>query len=332
MKKKLIYLAVLVFSATLYAGCEKEFNPKNEGEGNLVPKTVEFDPALPKISVNGTELHSEAFGNPVDPMIVYLHGGPGCDYRNGLNIKNLVNDHYYVVFYDQRGSGLSKRHPKDSYTIQVMLDDLSAVIQHYKTSPSQKIFLFGHSWGAMLATEYINKYPNAVAGAIVAEPGGFNWDQVKKYSERSRKIKLFDEATNDAVYHDQFLTGSENDHAIIDYKLALSSAYTYSKNNPEGIEGPSPVWRKGAAVFNKLLEVGKNEGFNFTDNLHQYTTRVLFLYSENNKAYGQAFANELASAFTNVQVSEIKGTGHEMIYFKWNNVYALVLPYLNSLR
>jgi proline iminopeptidase len=332
MKRKLLYLVALLFSAVLLVSCKKEIDPKTEGEGTLVPKTVVLDPNLPRISVNGTQLHSEAFGDPSDPMVVYLHGGPGCDYRNALNIKNLVSNHYYVVFYDQRGSGLSERHPMDSYTIQLMLDDLSAVIQHYRTSPSQKIFLFGHSWGAMLATAYLNKYPDAIRGAVLAEPGGFNWEQVKRYSERSRKIKLFDEATNDALYHDQFFTGNDNDHAIIDYQFGLSSAYTYSKNNPEGIEGPSPVWRKGAAVFNKLMETAKKEGFDFTDNIRRYTTKLLFLYSENNTAYGQAYANELASAFVNVQVSEVKGTGHEMIYFKWDNVNALVLPYLNSLR
>jgi proline iminopeptidase len=332
MKKKLVWLAALIFSVVLFVGCKKEFNPKTEGEGTLVPKTVELDSSLPHISVNGTVLHSEAFGNASDPMVVYLHGGPGCDYRNGLTIKSLVNNHYYVVFYDQRGSGLSKRHPEDSYTIQQMIDDLSAVIQHYRSSPSQKVFLFGHSWGAMLGTAYINKYPTAVNGIIVAEPGGLTWEQAKKYSERIRKIKLFEEATNDAIYHDQFFSGSDNDHAIIDYKMGLSSSYTYAKNNEEGIEGPSPVWRKGAALFKRFMELGKEEGFDFTGNLQQYTTKVLFLYSENNKGYGQTFANEVASAYVNVQVSEIKGTGHEMIWFKWDNVNALVLPYLNSLR
>ena len=332
MKKKFFWLAALLFSALVFISCKKQFDPKTEGEGTLVPKTVELDQTLPQISVNGTVLHSEAFGDPSDPMVVYLHGGPGSDYRNALSIKSLVTSHYYVVFYDQRGSGLSKRHPKNSYTIQLMLDDLTAVIQHYRTSSSQKVFLFGHSWGAMLATAYLNKYPSAINGAVLAEPGGLNWDQVKQYSERSRKIKLFDEATNDALYHDQFFSGSDNDHAIIDYNLGLTSAYTYSRGNEEGIEGPSPVWRKGAAVLNGLLKLGKKDGFNFTGNLDQYHTKVLFLYSENNRAYGPSFANELAAAFVNVQVSEVKGTGHEMIWFKWDNVNALVLPYLNALR
>src|SRR5689334_5590654 len=137
----LSYLMAVLFTVSLWS-CKKELSPNDTGA--LVPKTVDQDPTLPWISANGTQLHSEAFGDRNDPMVIFLHGGPGADYRNGMNVKALVNNHYYVVFYDQRGSGLSKRHPKDSYSVQVMLDDLTAVIEHYRSSPTQKIFLFGH--------------------------------------------------------------------------------------------------------------------------------------------------------------------------------------------
>lgn len=330
MKSKLMYFTAFLFFTSLLWSCEKELKPDDPGA--LVPKTVNQDASLPSILVNGTQLHSEAFGNPADPMVIYLHGGPGGDYRNGLNVKNLVANNYYVVFYDQRGSGLSKRHPKDSYSIQTMLDDLTAVIQHYRTSPSQKVFLFGHSWGAMLTAAYINKYPTAINGAILAEPGGLTWEDLKQYSENSRKLKLFDEVVNDVLYPDQFLSGKEDEHDVLDYKLALSSAYTYSPNNDEGIEGPSPFWRNGAAVLKKLFEIAEDEGFDFRNNLGQFSTKVLFLYSENNRAYGETFAKREAAAFPNAQVSKVNGTGHEMIHFKWNNVYALALPYLDSLR
>jgi proline iminopeptidase len=329
MNRKIFYLAFL-FLAALTLSCKKEFSPNDPGA--LVPKTVDQDATLLSISVNNTQLHAEAFGNPDDPMVVFLHGGPGADYRNGLNVKKLVTNHYYVVFYDQRGSGLSQRQPKDSYNLQLMLDDLTAVIQHFRSSPTQKVFLFGHSWGAMLAAAYLNKYPVAISGAILAEPGGLNKPLLDEYSEKSRRIKLFEEATNDALYPDQFLNGGVNDHEIMDYKLALSSSFTYAKNNVEGIEGPSPFWRNGAAVMKKLFEIADAEGFDFTTDLGKYHTKVLFLYSENNRAYGKAFAEKEAAYFSNVQVSEVKGTGHEMIYFKWQNVYDLVLPYLDALR
>lgn len=326
-----VNLAILAMATTLFfASCEKEMYIKEPG--NLVPKTVDQDPNVPSISVNGTLLHSEAFGNPNHPMVIYLHGGPGSDYRNALNVKQLVDNNYYVVFYDQRGSGLSRRHPRNSYTIQLMIDDLSGVIQHYRRTPDQKVFLFGHSWGAMLATAYVNQHPAQIAGLILAEPGGFTDEMVKEYGELSRELKLLSEAANNAVYLDQFLTGRENDNEILDYKLGLASSYTYSKNNSEGIEGPSPLWRKGAVLFSRFTEIAQNEGFDFTQNLHQYSTNVLFLYGELNTAYGLTQTKKMSRFFPNSTITEIEGTGHEMIYFKWHHVYTPVLNYLNSLK
>lgn len=300
--------------------------------GILVPKTVAEDPSLPSISVNGTVLHAEAFGNPDSSLVIFLHGGPGADYQNGLNARQLADDGYRLVFYDQRGTGLSQRHDKSTYSIQLYLDDLTAVIEHYRTSPTQKIFLFGHSWGAMLAAAYINAYPNRVTGAIFAEAGGFNKQLLDEYGEASRKLNLFSEITNDVLYYDQFLTGRENEHQILDYKLSIASSFSYAEGNDEGIEGPSPFWRNGATVLQAFVDISENDGFDFTTNLNQYQTNVLFIYGENNKSYGLSFAQIEAAFFPNSDIVQIDDTGHEMIYFKWNSVYPVVLDYLNSLN
>lgn len=329
MKLKFFLLRVTFFLivATQFSCTEITTNEP----GALAPKTVDQDATLPSISVNGTMLHAETFGNPNNSMVVFLHGGPGADYRNALNIKQLADNGYFVVFYDQRGAGLSKRQDNNSYSIQLLLDDLNAVIVHYKTSPSQKIFLFGHSWGGILATAFINKYPTKITGAILAEAGGLNWDDVKEYIKKSKKLELLSEATNDALYLDQFFTGTENQHQILDYKLAVQSSFSYADGNTEGIEGPSPFWRYGAVTLNSLVDIGENEGFDFTTNLNQYQKNVLILYSEKNKAYDLSVAQKEANYFPIHQIEKIDGTGHEMIYFKWNNVYPKALAYLNSL-
>lgn len=307
-----------------------EIDPNEPGA--LVPKTVDQDSSLPSIAVNGTLLHSEAFGNPDDPMIVFLHGGPGADYRNGLNAKELSEEGYYVVFYDQRGSGLSKRHDKNSITIANMLDDLDAVIEYYRTSPTQKIFLLGHSWGGILAAGYINLNPAKISGAVFAEAGGFTDSELADYGKLTRKINLFNEATNDILYLDQFLNGTENQHQVVDYKLNVSSSYVYASGNTEGIPGPSPFWRNGAATLNGLAEIADTDGFNFTTNLSAYQTRVLFLYGELNTAYGLSFAQREASYFPNHEIQRVNGAGHEMFYFNWDEMHFAVLDYFNSLN
>ncbi|GAB3523568.1 alpha/beta fold hydrolase [Emticicia fontis] len=324
-----------IISATLLTffivSCEKALSINDDG--NLVPKTVEQDVSLPSITINNTQLHAETFGNPANPMLIILHGGPGSDYRYLLNCKAFASRGYYVVFYDQRGSGLSKRHPKGIYTIQIMLDDLSAVIAHYKTSTTQKVFLLGHSWGAMLATAYINAYPKNINGAILAEPGGFIWQDVLDYVGRSRSFRFTSETLNDATYLDQFITGKQDEQAILDYKFSLMASADESAESSLGNDGPLPFWRSGAVIQEALFEAGDRDKPDWTTNLKSYTAKVLFVYSERNKSYGLAHAQKVSSAYPNVQLEKINNAGHDMLSFPtgWSNFYPIALNYLTSL-
>jgi len=320
------------FSGMLMFACEPELSIHESG--NLVAKTADQDSSVPSIYVNGAQLHAEAFGDPDDPMIVVLHGGPGEDYRDLLNCKEFANDGYRVVFYDQRGAGLSERFPHSTYTMQVLYDDLTAVISYYKASPTQPVFLLGHSWGAMLATAYINQYPSVINGAILGEPGGFKWDDVEDYLSRSRDFRLFSEGLNDAVYMEQFITAKENDHALLDYKFQLWATADGGEDSPTGNEGKLPYWRSGAVTSNAYMEWGDEHRPDWTTNLQQYTTKVLFIYSENNEAYGLAHAQKVSSAYPNVQLFETLNAGHDMLSFPrgWNNTYPVMLEYLNALK
>lgn len=298
---------------------------KFEEDGVLVPLTVIENASLPSIIINGVKLHSETFGNPSDPMLVVIHGGPGADYRGMLNFKDLANDSLFVVFYDQKGTGLSQRLDKGEFSkVQLYINELQAVINHYRHHSTQKIILAGHSWGAMLATAYVNQNPNDIAGLILAEPGGFTWEQTETYIGKTRKLELLAELTNDFVYQDQFITGS--DHNTLDYKMALSTA----GNVTTGDIGSAPYWRYGAisnaASIN--LAINNPEQMNFTANLDNYTQKVLFAYSENNTAYGLEHANLVSSAFPNIHQVKILGCGHEMPYYGWKNLYPFIQNYL----
>ncbi len=314
-----------ILFAGLFAACETH---EMDDPGLLVPLTVDEDSSLPSIHVNSTQLHAQTFGNPNDPMLVVLHGGPGGDHRYLLNCAEFVNDGFFVVLYDQRGGGLSKRHDADAYSIQIFVDDLQAVIDHYRGGPGQKVFLLGHSWGAMLATAYVNAHPGTISGLVLAEPGGFTWEDTKAYIERFKTLHPLDETSNDFVYLDQFITG--DNHRILDYKAGLQAAANFADGNETGVEGMEPYWRFGAVCNKACLDYADEHGFDFTSHLGQFTTKVLFVYSEWNKAYGRTHAERVSSAYPNVQLEEIPGTGHEMTYFAWDRFYPLAKNYFNE--
>lgn len=303
--------------------------------GLLVPKTVDQDPNLPSLHINGTLLHVESFGTPSDPIVVIIHGGPGADYRSMLKASILADDGFFVVFYDQRGCGLSQRVDRNLFdkegSISIYFDDLKALIEHFRQDESQKVFLAGHSWGAMLATGFVNKYPQMISGVILAEPGGFTWDQTLKYLGKSNHIKFFSEALNDAVFPEQIFAGRD-EHEILDYKASFFSSFENAPGNAVGNAGPYPFWRNGAAVYLASADYGDKYGFDFTTDLNSYTTKVLFLYSEYNKAYPQEWAQTVSSPYPNVDIEMVKGCGHEMFYFGWTDLYPRVLTYLNELK
>ena len=318
--------AVLAVVGVILTSCD---TVEWDEPGVLVPPTVDDDPTIPSISANGTRFHAETFGNPDDPMIVVLHGGPGGDYRSLLTCSRLADDGFFVVFYDQRGSGLSRRHDKEIFTIQLFIDDLDAVIVHYRRS-GQKVILLGQSWGAMLATAYVNQYPGEVSGVVLSEPGGLTWHDAEAYIKRFRSPEFFDETSNDLLYLDQIITADS--HNKLDYKAGIESAAEFAPGNKLGNPGPSPFWRSGAVCTSAAFDYARTHGFDFTTNLQQYTTRVLFVYSELNTAYGRAHAEMVSSAYPSVQLAQINRTGHEIPYFGWDEFYPVLRTYLDSVR
>lgn len=156
----------------------------------------------------------------------------------------------------------------------------------------------------MLASAYIDGHPTTVDGAILIEPGGFTWPDTRDYISRTRKVNPASEAASDVFYFHQFITGKEDDHEILDYKFALTTVHDHAKGNAIGSAGPTPFWRHGAAVNAGLFEIAEADGFDFTQNLDTFTTKVLFLYSELNTAYGINHALRVSSAYPNVQLSK----------------------------
>jgi proline iminopeptidase len=333
MKK--IFLAAL--AALAFASCTKE-RMLNE-PGNLVPKTVDQDPSLPSVYVNGALLHSEAYGHPDSTMIVVLHGGPGGDYRNLLNCRDLSAYGYRVVFYDQRGSGLSQRFPKNFYTsrglaaIDLMYDDLTAVIAHYRKRSDQRVYLLGHSWGAMLATGYAGKYPHAVQGLVLAEPGGLKWNDVEDYVEESRSFDLWSEMLNNATYIDQFISGDDDEHEILDYKLMMKAGN--NEITGENNTLPGSFWRSGAVINDAFFEVGHDHEPDFSSGIASYQPQVLFFYSGKNKAYSDSWAQRISSSYNHISVSKVAGVGHDGMFsdhHAWRNItMPQIITYFNSL-
>jgi proline iminopeptidase len=102
--------------------------------------------------VPGGKIYWRRFGSGPKTPLLTLHGGPGAAHNYLLPLKALADDRP-VIFYDQLGTGKADA-PTDEkiYTIQRSVDELDAVRAALKLD---KVVLYGHSWGSMLAIEYL---------------------------------------------------------------------------------------------------------------------------------------------------------------------------------
>jgi proline iminopeptidase len=303
--------------------------------GNLVPRTVDEDPTLPSIALAGTIFHIEAFGDPNKPAVIFLHGGPGGDYRDFLRLNGrydgyALTDDHHVVFWDQRGSGLSRRHDCGAFTLERMDADLDALVD--QVSPGRPVTLIGHSWGGMYASLYINRHPDKVAGAVLMEPGPLNGAMFDSIIDDLYDIDPFSEWLNDVVWDGQFLTA--DDHARADYHRMLGVRDSQPKYHQSATD-PALVWRLGAVANRCLMRSGVKDGravYDLTDHLAAYTTPVLFVASARNEVIGVAFQERQKQFFPAANLVTIPDSGHDMQWTHPAESLAAIRAYLGTLR
>lgn len=106
-----------------------------------------------------------------NPVLLYIHGGPG---KGEMPLQRIYNSelekHFIVATWDQRGAGKTNRLAGDvtDFTLRAYLSDTYEVIQYLKKRFNRdQIFLVGHSWGALLGILMVNENPedfNAYVG------------------------------------------------------------------------------------------------------------------------------------------------------------------------
>ena len=165
------------------------------------------------------------------------------------------------------------------------------------------------------------------------EPGGLKWRDVEEYVSESRSYKLWSEMLNDATYLDQFISGKEDQHEILDYKQAMMA----SNNEITGEDNTKPgsAWRFGSVVNAALFEVGSDYKIDFSAGLNNFQVPVLFIYSQLNKAYPDSWAYKISGAYNDATLLKIQGVGHKGMFSEqdpWNNITRpAIINYFNSL-
>ncbi|WPQ61299.1 proline iminopeptidase-family hydrolase [Chitinophaga sancti] len=99
--------------------------------------------------------------------VLLLHGGPGFSHDYMECFENfLPKEGMEIYYYDQLGCGNSDQ-PSDTtlWTVSNYVEELEQV---RKGLHLDSFYIVGHSWGGMLAMEYLHKYQSHVKGAVLS--------------------------------------------------------------------------------------------------------------------------------------------------------------------
>ena len=281
--------------------------------------TVQDDVALPFVELGGYKFHVRTFGSPQNPPVIVIHGGPGGDSKYLYPLEILAQDHF-LVFYDQRGTGLSPRVDKAQLTLSSSLDDLHQLVSHYGRNGPVK--LIGHSWGGMLAMGYLGQHPERVTHAVVVEPGMLNTVAAQEFVARLKASQSWRDALPMVKYILQSaLVSNADGHGRFDY--VMTRLMNQSKpGGPYQCEGqampPDAFERAGYEAFNSMLKPIFDNPKSFTADLTQGTNRFqgpLMLLSSECSFVGYTFQQQFHMPVMPPQTRHVlaPAMGHNML-------------------
>lgn len=103
--------------------------------------------------------------------VLTLHGGPGCTHEYFECFEDFFpKDQFQIIYYDQLGSHYSDK-PEDTslWTVERFLEEVEQVRQALGL---EDFYLYGQSWGGLLAIEYSLKYQQHLKGVILSNITG----------------------------------------------------------------------------------------------------------------------------------------------------------------
>jgi proline iminopeptidase len=180
----------------------------------------------PEVDI-GYETFGVARGDSL--AVIAVNGGPGLAHRYMMvnDLWQQIARHRLVIFYDQRGTGASKRLMTGApQTMDAQVADLDAVRARLNL---EKVALVGDSFGGMVAMAYAAAHPEHVAKLVLSDSPPPAWSaMVHLLPQTFPDLEEQDEAqqkalggTTDAAAR----AGLVNHFKMIFYSPAMRDAY-----------------------------------------------------------------------------------------------------------
>lgn len=279
-----------------------------------------------RLAVPGGNIWYRVVGGGSGTPVILLHGGPGLP---SVYLKSLeaLGDERAVVRYDQLGSGYSDP-VKDTalFNVPHFVAELDSLRGHLGL---ERVHVYGHSWGSILALEYYRAHAEHVASLVLASPV---LDMQAFYANQRQLMQGVSESAYRAAQREE--NGQPYDTAAF---RAGVKQYMIRYSQHQVPPGDRDTMRtmgnmavtthlNGSSMFtpNGLLKDYDATGF-----LKNVRVPVLYVAGDSDFA-GPQIARRFAGLTPHARFVAIAGSGHMMMWDKPQENVAAVRSFLRE--
>lgn len=296
---------MLLISALALAGC-----------GNQTADTTAALPAITtdssRLAVDGGEIWYRVTGTGSGTPVILLHGGPGFSSYYLKSLEGLGDDRL-VVRYDQLGSGKSD-HINDTtkFTIAHFVADLDSLRSHLGL---ERVHLYGHSWGTILAVEYYRAHPDHVASLTLASAAL----DIPAWERNAKQLLA---TLPDSMQRAVQTREAEQNYQAADYQAAVEEFYNrYVWRHPVAADLDSTMASMNEQIYgfmqgpSEFTITGTLKNYDATSFLEKIQVPVLYTVGEFDEANPEII-RQFAARTPDARVVVIPGAAH---ITSWDN-------------
>ena len=265
-----------------------------------------------RVPVGTADLYAREIGR--GQPIVVLHGGPDFDHNYFLPDMDRLSDSYRLLYYDQRGRGKSAdRVQPDDVTLDSEIADLDKVRQYVQLNSTA---VLGHSWGAVLALEYVIRHPDRVSHLILMNPApasAADFAQLRK--ERAAKLGADLDRMRAIAATDSFKEGDPDTVAAL-YRIHFKPALARSEDLDRVIGSLRASFTKQGILKARKIEDRLTEetwlspkGYDLLPKLATVRVPALVIYGDHDFIPADT-ASHIARAIPGARLVTLKACGH----------------------
>jgi len=234
------------------------------------------------VDVTGGKVWYRVVGDgPGTPLLV-MHGGPGIPGYYLKPLAGLGHDRP-VIFYDQLGCGHSSA-PDDTslWTIDHFVSEIGQIREALGLD---QVCLYGHSWGSMLAAEYLLTKPEGVRACVMAGPA---LSLPRWIHDADSLLSTLPDSVQQVIRaHEEAGTTDSPE-----YQTAMMDFYGryVARKLPWSADVDSSFMQMNTAMYgymegpSEFSITGTIKDFDITGRLHEITVPTLFIVGEYDEA------------------------------------------------